>query len=132
MLGSPEVSKRSAELRPDIVRDINSGATQVKSVGFEVPKFTAEKLATSTLVLAVKLQALNDQLPGMFTIGPYKVIPNVSGTYKRGQDVGIYMQVYNAGIDQTTLRPAVDVPETFGITLNGPMVNMPGSWSFKA
>jgi len=92
-----------------LIRDINSGATQVKSVGFEVPKFTADKLATSTLVLAVKLQALNDQLPGMFTIGPFKVIPNVSGTYKRGQDVGIYMQVYNAGIDQTTLRPAVDV-----------------------
>lgn len=92
-----------------LIRDINSGATQVKSVGFEVPKFTADKLATSTLVLAVKLQALNDQLPGMFTIGPFKVIPNVSGTYRRGQDVGIYMQVYNAGIDQTTLRPAVDV-----------------------
>jgi hypothetical protein len=60
-------------------------------------------------VLAVKLQALNDQLPGMFTIGPYKVLPNVSGTFKRGQEVGIYMQVYNAGIDQTTLRPSVDV-----------------------
>ncbi|HEX8503514.1 MAG TPA: GWxTD domain-containing protein [Pyrinomonadaceae bacterium] len=92
-----------------LIRDINSGATTVKAIGFEVPKFASEKLGTSTLVLAVKLQALNDQLPGMFSIGPYKVVPNVSGTYKRGQDVGIYMQVYNAGIDQTTLRPAVDV-----------------------
>ena len=92
-----------------LIRDINSGSQIVKSVGFEVPKFTPEKLATSTLVLAVKLQALNDQLPGMFSIGPFKVVPNVSGTYKRGQDVGIYMQVYNAGIDQTTLRPSVDV-----------------------
>jgi GWxTD domain-containing protein len=92
-----------------LVRDINSGATTVKAIGFEVPKFAPEKLGTSTLVLAVRLQALNDQLPGMFSIGPFKVVPNVSGTYKRGQDVGIYMQVYNAGIDQTTLRPAVDV-----------------------
>jgi hypothetical protein len=92
-----------------LVRDINSGATTVKAIGFEVPKFAPDKLATSSLVLAVKLQALNDQLPGMFSIGPYKVLPNVSGTYKRGQDVGIYMQVYNAGIDQTTLRPSVDV-----------------------
>lgn len=92
-----------------IIRDINSGAQTIKSVGFEVPKYAPEKLATSTLVLAVKLQALNDQLPGMFTIGPYKVLPNVSGTFKRGQEVGIYMQVYNAGIDQTTLRPSVDV-----------------------
>ena len=45
----------------------------------------------------------------MFTIGNYKVIPNVSGTFKRGQEVGIYAQIYNAGIDQTTLRPSVDV-----------------------
>ena len=92
-----------------LIRDINSGATTVKAIGFEVPKFAPEKLGTSTLVLAVKLQALNDQLPGMFSIGPFKVVPNVAGSYKRGQDVGIYMQVYNAGIDQTTLRPAVDV-----------------------
>jgi GWxTD domain-containing protein len=92
-----------------LVRDINSGATTVRAIGFEVPKFQPEKLGTSTLVLAVKLQALNDQLPGMFSIGPYKVLPNVSGVYTRGSDVGIYMQVYNAGIDQTTLRPAIDV-----------------------
>jgi hypothetical protein len=92
-----------------LVRDTNSGATTVKAIGFEVPKFQPEKLGTSTLVLAVKLQALNDQLPGMFSIGPYKVLPNVAGVYTRGSDVGIYMQVYNAGIDQTTLRPAVDV-----------------------
>src|SRR5919205_2555377 len=92
-----------------LVRDINSGATTVKAIGFEVPKFAPDKLGASTLVLAVKLQTLNDQLPGMFTIGPHKVLPNVSGVYKQGQDVGIYMQIYNAGIDQTTLRPSVDV-----------------------
>jgi len=92
-----------------LIRDINSGTQQIKSIGFEVPKFAPEKLATSTLVLAVKLQTLKDQLPGMFSIGPHKVLPNVSGLYKQGQDVGIYMQIYNAGIDQTTLRPSVDV-----------------------
>ena len=45
----------------------------------------------------------------MFTIGQNKVIPNVSGVYHQGQPIGIYMQIYNAGIDQTTLRPSVDV-----------------------
>ena len=92
-----------------LVRDLSTGTQQIKSIGFEVPKFAPEKLATSTLVLAVKLQTLNDQLPGMFTIGPHKVLPNVAGVYKQGQDVGIYMQIYNAGIDQTTLRASVDV-----------------------
>ena len=45
----------------------------------------------------------------MFTIGNVKVIPNVSGSYRRGSPIGIYMQIYNAGVDQTTLRPSVDV-----------------------
>ena len=44
-----------------------------------------------------------------FVVGNTKLIPNLSGEYKQGQPVGVYMQVYNAGIDQTTLRPAVDV-----------------------
>lgn len=93
-----------------IVRDIESGATGVRHQGFEVPKYDTAKLSTSTLVLATKLEGLGDQpAVGMFTIGNVKVIPNVSGTFRRGAPVGVYMQIYNAGIDQTTLRPSVDV-----------------------
>ena len=93
-----------------IVRDIASGATGVRHVEVPVPKYDPNKLSTSTLILAVKLEGLGDQpAVGMFTIGNVKVIPNVSGTYHRGAPVGIYMQIYNAGIDQTTLRPSVDV-----------------------
>jgi GWxTD domain-containing protein len=93
-----------------IVRDINSGATGIVKQGFTVPKYDANQLSTSTLVLAAVLRTITDQAPvGMFVIGDKKVIPNVSGTYRRGEPVGIYMQIYNAGIDQTTLRPSVDV-----------------------
>jgi 5-hydroxyisourate hydrolase-like protein (transthyretin family) len=93
-----------------IVRDVTSGATGVRHVGFTVPKYDVQKLSTSTLVLASKLESLGDQpAVGQFVIGRTKVIPNVSGTYRRGQPLGVYLQIYNAGIDQTTLRPAVDV-----------------------
>jgi len=93
-----------------IVRDVTSGATGLKQLGFTVPKYDQEKLSTSTMILAAKLESLIDQpAVGQFVIGTTKVIPNVSGVYKRGQPVGIYLQVYNAGIDQTTLRPSVDV-----------------------
>ncbi|HBB87384.1 MAG TPA: GWxTD domain-containing protein [Blastocatellia bacterium] len=93
-----------------IVRDVTSGATGVRHVGFEVPKYDVQKLSTSTLVLASKLESLGDQpAVGQFVIGQTKVIPNVSGIYHRGQPLGVYLQIYNAGIDQTTLRPAVDV-----------------------
>ena len=93
-----------------IVRDVASGATGIRHVGFTVPKYDPQKLSTSTLVLAAKLESLVDQpAVGQFVIGQTKVIPNVSGTYRGGQPVGVYMQVYNAGVDQTTLRPSVDV-----------------------
>jgi GWxTD domain-containing protein len=93
-----------------IVRDVASGATGVQHIGFTVPKYDPQKLSTSTLVLASKLESLGNQpAVGQFIIGQQKVIPNVSGIYRRGQPVGVYLQVYNAGIDQTTLRPSVDV-----------------------
>ena len=93
-----------------IVRDVTSGATGLKQLGFTVPKYDQEKLSTSTMILAAKLEALNDQpAVGQFVIGTTKVIPNVARVYRRGQPVGVYLQVYNAGIDQTTLRPSVDV-----------------------
>jgi hypothetical protein len=44
-----------------------------------------------------------------FTIGDQKVIPNISARFRRGAPVGVYLQIYNAGTDQTTLRPSVDV-----------------------
>lgn len=108
--------QKAVPLRPGtykvdvIVRDVASGATGVQHIGFTVPKYDAQKLSTSTLVLAAKLESLADQpAVGQFVIGQQKVIPNVAGIYRRGQPVGVYLQVYNAGIDQTTLRPSVDV-----------------------
>ncbi|HYO63093.1 MAG TPA: GWxTD domain-containing protein [Pyrinomonadaceae bacterium] len=93
-----------------VVRDVHSGSTGIKHVGFTVPKYEAQKLSASTLVLAAKLESLGDRPPSeMFSIGSAKVVPNVSGQYKRGMPVGVYLQVYNAGVDQTTLRPSVDV-----------------------
>jgi len=93
-----------------VVRDVKSGNKGIRSIGFTVPKYDEKKLDTSTLVLASKLRSTTERdIGGMFVIGGAKVVPNLSGVYKKGQDVGIYLQVYNAGIDQTTLRPAVDV-----------------------
>jgi GWxTD domain-containing protein len=92
-----------------LVRDVESGAASLQHVGFEVPKF-GSNLASSSLVLASVLEQVSD-IPAsrQFVIGDKKVIPNLTATYHRGAPVGIYMQIYNAGIDQTTLRPSVDV-----------------------
>jgi len=111
-----------------IVRDVTSGATGVRHIGFTVPKYDVQKLSTSTLVLASRLESLGDQpAVGQFVIGQTKVIPNVSGVYHRGSPLGVYMQIYNAGIDQTTLRPAVDVE--YVLTKDGKEVGrQPENW----
>jgi len=93
-----------------VVRDVNSGKTGVLKLGFVVPKYEENKLATSTLILASRIEPLNGRLPsGQFVLGSLKVIPNASGDFKQDQPLGIYMQVYNVAIDQATLRPSVDI-----------------------
>jgi GWxTD domain-containing protein len=92
-----------------ILRDVQSGAAGVRRVGFEVPTFPNDRLSASTIVLAAKLEKIESGAAvGQFVIGTTKVIPNVSRVFRRNDPIGVYLQVYNAGIDQTTLRPAAD------------------------
>ncbi len=93
-----------------VVRDVKSGNKGIVNMGFVVPRYDEKKLSTSSLVLTSKLRQTDERDIGQqFVIGNAKVIPNLSGVYRQGQEVGIYLQVYNSEIDQTTLRPAVDV-----------------------
>ncbi|MCY7377545.1 MAG: GWxTD domain-containing protein [Pyrinomonadaceae bacterium] len=111
-----------------VVRDVVSGNKGIRSIGFTVPKYQENKLDTSTLILASTLRSTTERdIGGSFIIGSAKVVPNLSGVYRKGQDVGIYMQVYNAGIDQTTLRPSVDV--NYVLTKDGKeILNQPENW----
>lgn len=112
-----------------VVRDVNTGNRGIVNQGFTVPRYDEKKLSTSTLILASKMRTTNERdIGGMFVIGNAKVIPNLTGSYKQGQEVGVYLQVYNAGIDQTTLRPAVDVE--YVLTKGGKEVlRQPEDWS---
>ena len=92
-----------------IVRDVQSGATGVRREGFEVPKFPENRLSASSIMLAAKLEKIESGArAGQFSIGTNKVIPNLSRVFRRNDPVGVYLQIYNAAIDQTTLRPAAD------------------------
>lgn len=112
-----------------VVRDVKTGNRGIVNLGFAVPRYDDKKLSTSSLVLTSKLRTTNERDIGqMFVIGNAKVIPNLAGRYKQGQEVGIYLQVYNAGIDQTTLRPAVDVE--YVLVKNGKEVmRQPEDWT---
>ena len=110
------IYQKALALQPGIykidvaVRDVETGKTGVIKRGFTVPKYDPEKLSTSTMILASRLyQTSEKDIGGQFIIGDKKVVPNLSGVYKKGQEIGVYLQVYNSGIDQITLRPAVEV-----------------------
>ncbi|MGI8468772.1 MAG: GWxTD domain-containing protein [Pyrinomonadaceae bacterium] len=111
-----------------VVRDVKSGKTGIVHKGFTVPRYDDEKLSTSTLILATRLYETTERdIGGQFIIGDKKVIPNLSGVYKKGEDVGVYLQVYNSGIDQTTLKPSVDVE--YVLTKDGKEVlRQPENW----
>lgn len=102
-----------------VVRDVNSGRTDIKHVGFKVPDYSKEdSITSSTMILASKLESLDGRLAtGPFVRGQLKVIPNATAEFKQDQTMGVYMQVYNVSIDQATLRPSVDIE--YVITVSG-------------
>ncbi len=62
------------------------------------------------MILAASIEPLDSKLTsGMFVLGRYKVKPFVSGVYKPGQNLALFLQVYDAEMDQATLQPALKV-----------------------
>lgn len=97
--------------RIDVVaRDVSSGKTGILTRSFVVPRYEESKLATSSVVLAQRIEEAGNRVnQPQFIIGKFKVVPNVSNTYRVGTPIQVFMQVYDAAMDQTTLRPTVDV-----------------------
>ena len=75
-----------------------------------MPEFHDEKLATSTLILADQMNAVDSHSigNGNFVIGNTYIRPRVSAnpatpvSFKRGQQLNFWIQVYNLGIDEAT------------------------------
>jgi GWxTD domain-containing protein len=88
-------------------------------VALNVPTFSENELSVSTLILADQLEKIPTRSTGagQFVIGSSKVRPKVDETFKRGEMLGIYMQVYNFEADETTQKPQGSVK--YEITRNG-------------
>jgi hypothetical protein len=111
------VYQKAVPLRPGrykvsvVVKDDLNGHVGSMELGVQVPRYEEDKLANSSLILADLIQQLPTSQVGSgpFVIGGTKVRPSVNQTFTRDQDLGIYMQVYNLGMDPATHRPSVDV-----------------------
>jgi GWxTD domain-containing protein len=93
------------------IKDVNNpDHIGVYGRALSVPEFHDEKLATSTLILADQMNAVDSHSigNGNFVIGNTFIRPRVSASpatpvsFKRGQQLNFWMQVYNLGINQAT------------------------------
>jgi len=93
------------------IKDVNNpDHIGIYGRSLEVPTFHDEKLATSTLILADKMNAVDSHSigSGNFVIGNTFIRPRVSTnpatpvSFKRDQKLNFWMQVYNLGIDEGT------------------------------
>jgi GWxTD domain-containing protein len=113
------VPLRSGLYRLDLViKDTQSGNVGVMNAALRVPRFEEEKLDASSLVLADQIEfvAANQIGAGQFVLGAYKVRPRLSQEFSSTDKLGIYLQLYNLKIDETSRKTKVAV--AYRITKN--------------
>jgi GWxTD domain-containing protein len=94
-----------------VLKDLNSGNVGTEYKGFNVPKFQEDKLATSSIILADKIEklSLKQVAAGQFVIGSSKIRPKVKDIFDRNETMGIYFQIYNLALDEKTNKPSATI-----------------------
>jgi GWxTD domain-containing protein len=94
-----------------VAKDAVGGSTNVTEVALNVPPVDADKLASSSLVLADIIEKVPSKSigAGQFVIGSTKVRPRLGGVFKRDEKLGIFLKVYNFEGDEKTHKPTGQV-----------------------
>jgi hypothetical protein len=102
-----------------VIKDLNSSKIGVIQTAIVPPRFDPEKLVSSSLVLssAMRILELTPTSEEMFVIGDVKVRPNLDKSFSTDQLLGVYLQLYNVAIDQSSLEPSLHV--VYRILKNG-------------
>ena len=109
-----QIFQQSVPLAPNryrlniVAKDTISGNMNNYEVALDVPHFDEDKLASSSLIIADRIEALPTTSigGGMFAIGDVKVRPRVGNIFTKDEKMGIYLQVYNFGPDEKTQKPS--------------------------
>jgi GWxTD domain-containing protein len=123
-LGLYSVYQKSVPLRSGlyrldlVIKDTVSGNVGVMNAALRVPRFDAEKLDASSLVLAdqINLVASNQVGGGQFVLGAFTVRPRLSQEFSSTDRLGIYLQLYNLKVDEDWHKTKVAV--AYRITRN--------------
>jgi len=109
-LQGQSVYQKGLPLRPGlyrldiVIKDVSNGNVGVVYTRLAVPRYDEEALTASTLILADQMERVGSKQIGLgqFVIGDTKVRPRVDQNFIQGERVGIYLQVYNLGVDEKT------------------------------
>jgi GWxTD domain-containing protein len=90
-----------------VMKDVKGGNVGIIERRLNVPRLEENKLTHSSLILADLIEPAPAKAVGLgqFVIGTTKVRPMVEREFRQNQRLGIYMQVYNLGINETTQKP---------------------------
>jgi GWxTD domain-containing protein len=106
------VPLRSGLYRLDLViKDTMSGNLGVFNTAVRVPRFEDEKMDASSLILADQIEGVPSQQigTGQFVLNSYKVRPRLSREFSRTDKLGIFLQLYNLKVDDTSHKTDVSV-----------------------
>jgi GWxTD domain-containing protein len=102
-----------------VMKDVNGDKTGIFSKSYNIPDFGDEKLTSSTLILADRMEPVPSREvgTGTFVIGTNKIVPKVapsdgkpaSFNKKERDKVNLWLQVYNLGVDEKTKKPSATV-----------------------
>jgi len=106
------VPLRSGLYRLDlVVKDTVSGNLGVFTTALRVPRFEDDKLDASSLILADQIEAVPSSQTGtgQFVLNSYKVRPRLSREFSSTDKLGIFLQLYNLKLDETSHKTNVSV-----------------------
>lgn len=94
-----------------VVKDLNSGKVGVTSKALIPPSHSSNQLEASSLVLAGFIQTFGQapEQDQMFILGDVKIRPSVDKVFLSSDPLGVYFQLYNVRLDQSTLAPSLQV-----------------------
>ncbi len=104
--------QKNVEVRPGryklelVLKDKYSekvGSTQTVLV---VPRLPEEELALSSVVLALRVEAISAARSTELVIGGARVVQNPSGEFAAGRPFAAYFQIYNLAFDQASSQPS--------------------------
>lgn len=111
------IYQKTVPLRPGlyrldlVIKDMQSGSLGIVGMALRVPRFEEDKMDASSLILADQLETVaTPQLgTGQFVLGAYKVRPRLSQEFSTADKLGIYLQLYNLKLDESSHKTNVSV-----------------------